>query len=106
MKRRRDIILALDRAIYQASLEEKDMVMISSEDARWLMDYLEEPYKTAEIVQQRENCQLFYCTHCSQSFWFPGIEDQEIRKEYGYSVWYATCPTCGEEIRLTDHYWR
>ena len=106
MKNRYDIIQALNLALCRASLEETDTVTISSEDAEWLLNYLEAPYKTAEVVQQKENCQLFYCTHCSQSFWFPGIEDQAIRKEYGYSVWYATCPTCEEEIRLTDHYWR
>ncbi len=103
MKSRQEVISALSMALY---MSEGDYVTISRFDAKWLLNYLEAPNRTATPIQQQENCQLFYCDRCGKSFWFPGREDAEIRKNFGYSVWYATCPTCGDEIRLTDHYWR
>ena len=103
MKSKKDIILSLKLGLFNA---DGDKVILSKSDTEWLLEYLQPQAVTPQPTQRNENYQLFYCDHCGKSFWYPGDEDPEIQRDFGYSVWYATCPTCGEEIRLTDHYWR
>lgn len=103
MKTRHDIIYSLQQALNDAK---EGPVTIPNEDARWLLDFLLYPQVESQPVQQEGDSQLFYCAQCAKSFWYRGEEDGEIRKKYGYSVWYAPCPFCGAKIRQTDRYWR
>ncbi len=103
MENRQNVVWSLMRGIAESA---DGCVVISKSEAQWLLDYLKVPDGNIAPVEQKKDCQLFYCAHCGKSFWFPGEEDASVKRDYGYSVWYASCPTCGEEIRLTDRYWR
>ena len=102
----KEITEALSSAL-EAS--DADPVCIPRPVAEWLLTLFSGDWRRPvppDPDQAPPEKQQFYCGRCGKSFYASGRLDEEVKDTYQYSLWTAACPTCGEPVRVNDHYWR